>query len=57
MKFRIFFGNNEALRLGMDILVDPDKDRTGLVLSYLVLLRPKSNHRSEDSVGDGGDMS
>lgn len=57
MKFRIFGGNNEALRFGMDILVDPDKDRAGLIHSYLVILRPKSNYRSEDSVGDGGDMS
>lgn len=38
----------------MDILVDPDKDAAGLVLSYLVILRPKSNHRSGDSEGDWG---
>ena len=38
----------------MGILVDPEKDGAELVLSYLVILRPKSNHRSGDCEGDGG---
>lgn len=51
MKFKIFWGKSETLRFRMDTLLDPDKDEAMLVLSYSVILRPKSGHRSGDSGG------